>query len=77
MAVCARKKAGTDYAIGITGIAGPDGGTDQKPAGLVYISLDCEQGCETKRYFFSNDRHFIRLRTAQTALNILRIKLKD
>lgn len=76
MAVCARKKAGTDYAIGITGIAGPDGGTDQKPVGLVYISLDREQGCETKRYFFSNDRQFIRLRTAQTALNILRLSLK-
>jgi nicotinamide-nucleotide amidase len=77
MAVCARKKAGTDYAIGITGIAGPDGGTEHKPVGFVYISLDCDEGCETKRFFFSHDRQFIRLRTTQTALNILRLHLKD
>jgi len=75
MAIGARKKAGTDYAISITGIAGPTGGTEQKPVGLVYISVDSENGCDTKRCFFHHDRQFIRLRAAQTVLNILRLKL--
>jgi len=75
MAIGARKKAGTDYAISITGIAGPAGGTEQKPVGLVYISVDSENGCDTKRCFFYHGRQFIRLRAAQTVLNILRLKL--
>lgn len=75
MARAARKKAGTDYAVGITGIAGPTGGTEQKPVGLVYIGVDSENGCDTKRCFFYHGRQFIRLRAAQTVLNILRLKL--
>ena len=75
MAQGARKKAGTDFAIGITGIAGPTGGIEQKPVGLVYISVDSGRGCETKCCLFSHDRRFMRLRTAQTALNMLRLKL--
>ena len=75
MAISARKKAGTDYAVSITGIAGPTGGTEQKPVGLVYIGVDSENGCDTKRCFFYHGRQFIRLRAAQTVLNILRLKL--
>jgi nicotinamide-nucleotide amidase len=75
MAQGARKKVGTDFAIGITGIAGPTGGTEQKPAGLVYISVDSHEGCETRRCLFSHGRQFIRRRAAQTALNMLRLKL--
>jgi nicotinamide-nucleotide amidase len=75
MARGARKRAGTDFAIGITGIAGPSGGSKEKPVGLVYISLDSDSGCETKRFIFAYDRDFIRLQAAQTALNMLRLKL--
>jgi nicotinamide-nucleotide amidase len=75
MAQGARRKAGTDYAIAITGIAGPDGGTEQKPVGLVYISVDAQDGTETVRYVFQADRDFVRLRAAQTALNMLRRRL--
>lgn len=75
MAFNARKKARTDFAIGITGIAGPDGGTEQKPVGVVYISVDSDNGCDTKRCLFSHGRRSIRLRAAQTALNMLRLKL--
>jgi nicotinamide-nucleotide amidase len=76
MAQGARKRARTDFAIAATGIAGPTGGSKQKPVGLVYISIDSDQGCDTKRFLFPHDRSFIRLRAAQTALNMLRLKLK-
>jgi nicotinamide-nucleotide amidase len=75
MAQGARKRAGTDLAIGITGIAGPSGGTEQKPVGLVYISVDSGVGREIKQCVFSHDRCFVQLRAAQTALNMLRLKL--
>jgi nicotinamide-nucleotide amidase len=75
MAQGARKRAGADFAIGITGIAGPAGGNEQKPIGLVYISIDSDSGCETKRFIFPYGRDFIRLQAAQTALNMLRLKL--
>ncbi|MCL5280261.1 MAG: competence/damage-inducible protein A [Planctomycetes bacterium] len=75
MAQGARRKAGTDYAVAITGIAGPGGGSEQKPVGLVYIAVDNRDGTDTSRYIFSFDRSSVRLRAAQTALNTLRLKL--
>lgn len=77
MARSARRKARTDFAVGITGIAGPGGATEQKPAGLVYISVDSDLGSDTKRCLFTHDRRFVRLRSAQTALNMLRLKLNN
>jgi len=74
MARGARKRAGTTFAIGVTGIAGPTGANEQKPVGLVYISVDSDSGCATKRYIFHHDRVSIRLRAAQTALNMVRLK---
>jgi nicotinamide-nucleotide amidase len=75
MAQGARENTGTDFAIGITGIAGPTGGSEQKPVGLVYVSVDSDNGCETKRLVISGDREFIRVLAAQTALNMLRLEL--
>jgi nicotinamide-nucleotide amidase len=75
MAQGARRRSGADYAIGITGIAGPDGGSELKPVGLVYIAVDSRDGVETSRYVFSWDRSAVRLRAAQTALNLLRRQL--
>jgi len=75
MATQAAKKAKADYAIGITGIAGPNGGTEQKPVGLVYISVSAQNQCDVKRFIFPSDRNSIRIRTANTALNLLRLKL--
>ena len=74
MARGARKRAGTTFAIGVTGIAGPTGASEQKPVGLVYISVDSDSGCSTKRFIFHHDRVSIRLRAAQTALNMVRLK---
>jgi len=76
MAVGARKRANSDFAISVTGIAGPTGGTNQKPVGLVYIAIDSPKGTNVHKFNFTRpDRHFIRTRTAQTALNLLRLSL--
>jgi nicotinamide-nucleotide amidase len=76
MALAARQKAGTDFAIAITGIAGPSGGTEQKPVGLVYISVSSYNNNQTKRFLFAHTREMVRLRAALTALNMLRLMLK-
>ncbi|MBP7050086.1 MAG: competence/damage-inducible protein A [Phycisphaerae bacterium] len=76
MARGARQRSGADYAIAITGIAGPGGGSEQKPVGLVYIAVDSRDGAETSRHLFSSDRSSVRLRAAQTALNMLRRMLR-
>jgi len=76
MAQGARRRAQADVAIGITGIAGPGGATEQKPLGLVYISVDDADGTITSRHvLFSQERSFVRLRAAQTALNAVRLRL--
>jgi len=77
MARGARRQARADYAIGITGIAGPDGATEQKPVGLVYICVDSDEKSEVNCCRFSGDRSSVRRRAAQTALNMLRLQLKD
>jgi nicotinamide-nucleotide amidase len=78
MAKGARKKSGADFAISITGIAGPEGGSDEKPVGLVYISIAFKNGVNTEKMLFGpRNRDFIRLRTSQSALNLLRLNLGD
>ena len=76
MARQAAQKAGADIAIGITGIAGPGGGTDEKPVGLVYIGLFSDGDCTVHMFRFPpTNRGFIRKRTALAALNLVRLKL--
>ncbi|MFH1372157.1 MAG: competence/damage-inducible protein A [Planctomycetota bacterium] len=76
MAIAARQKAQTDFAIAITGIAGPAGGTEQKPIGLVFISVSSYNSCQTSRFLLSHTRQLVRIRAALTALNMLRLKLE-
>ena len=66
---------GSDYGISVTGIAGPAGGTDQKPVGLVYIGLAKKDGVKVKEFHFGTHRKRNKLRTSQTALNWLRLSL--
>jgi nicotinamide-nucleotide amidase len=75
MAEGAKKKAETDFTIGITGIAGPTGGSEQKPVGLVYISVSADNYSEVKRFIFPGNRELIRFRAALTGLNMLRLRL--
>ena len=72
MARGVRAGLGTDIGIGITGIAGPTGGSPEKPVGLVCIATDSRLGAEAKRYQFFGNRQSIRRRATLTALNLLR-----
>jgi len=75
MAEGIRKRAGTDFGLSVTGIAGPSGGTDEKPVGLVYIALASEVGTEHRKFTLPGDRHLIRWRASQAALDLLRRRL--
>lgn len=75
MARGARRLAGSDIALAVTGIAGPDGGSPEKPVGTVFIALADRTGCSAKEYRFSGDRERIRTITAVTAMEWLRRRL--
>lgn len=75
MARGARRLAGSDLALAVTGIAGPEGGSPDKPAGTVFIALADRAGCSGKWYHFSGDRDRIRTITAVTAMDWLRRRL--
>jgi len=75
MALGARRRTGSTYALSITGIAGPDGGTEQKPVGTVHVALADPAGCQVLHRQFIGDRTRIRQFTTQMALDILRRKL--
>jgi len=75
MAKGALSKEQTDYAISITGISGPEGGSEQKPVGLVYIGVASAQDCAVNKFIFAHDRELMRVRSSQTALNLLRLKM--
>ncbi len=64
--------ARTGISLAVTGIAGPDGGTLDKPVGTVYLSMQSELGSRTERFLFPGNRAQIRIRTAFTALDWLR-----
>ena len=72
MAKGVRSAAGSALGLAVTGIAGPDGGTEEKPVGTVFISLAAPDGCWTKRFQFHGSRDEIRTLTAWTALDWLR-----
>jgi nicotinamide-nucleotide amidase len=61
-----------DWAISVTGIAGPGGGTEEKPVGLVFIGLAGPSGTEVRKHNFFGDRAMVRERTVIGALNMLR-----
>jgi PncC family amidohydrolase len=73
MAAGAQRVSGADYALSTTGIAGPDGGTPEKPVGTVYIGLAAKgRPALAKRYSFPTDRATFKDLTTQTALDRLR-----
>lgn len=75
MARGARERVATTYGIGITGIAGPSGGSAEKPVGLVHLAVSGPQGDAASRHLFSGDRSLVRERAVYAALDLLRRRL--
>ena len=67
-----RKTTGATLGVGVTGIAGPGGGTPEKPVGLVHIGIADERGPRERRFQFPGDRERIRMHATQTALDSVR-----
>jgi len=72
MAVGARAALGVDVAVSVTGIAGPGGGTPEKPVGLTYIGLSLPQGAPiVERHVWSGDREAVKASSADAALQLI------
>jgi nicotinamide-nucleotide amidase len=72
MARGVRRKSKTVLGLSVTGIAGPGGGSKQKPVGLVFIGIDGPGGTRVRQFHFQGDRPSIKMRASQAALEILR-----
>ena len=75
MAAGARARLGADVAVSVTGVAGPGGGTPEKPVGLVYLHAESPDGSLARRLDFPGDRQAIRSRSAVAALHLVRMLL--
>ncbi len=71
MAQGTRTKCGTDFALAVSGVAGPGGGTNAKPVGTVWIALDSKEGTVARKFLFPGDREQVRQETVREALNLL------
>jgi nicotinamide-nucleotide amidase len=75
MAEGIRSRAGTSVGIGVTGIAGPGGGTPEKPVGTVAIAVVAPDGARVRTFQFIGDREQVKYQSAQAALNMLRLMM--
>ncbi len=73
MARGARRSSGADVSIAVTGIAGPEGGTPDKPVGTVFVAIQTPKGGRVEKLSLTGDRSAIQERTAKTALNLTRL----
>jgi nicotinamide-nucleotide amidase len=77
MASGARARLGADVAVAVTGIAGPGGGSAEKPVGLVYLHAEAPSGARSADFVFPGDREGVRRRATVTALHLLRRLLEQ
>ncbi len=70
MAEGVAKKTGADVAVSVTGIAGPDGGSEEKPVGLVYIGCYCNGKSSFEQHLFEGDRFSVREKSATAAISL-------
>ena len=72
MATGARERLGVDVAVSVTGIAGPGGGTPEKPVGLVFFHASGPMGEQSLRFELPGEREWIQARSAVAALHLVR-----
>jgi len=80
MAEGARRISGADYGLSVTGIAGPDGGTEEKPVGLVFVGISYAEGTFAEKLDFTawaRSRDSIRERSTNRAFDLLRLRLEE
>ena len=77
MAMGALKKSGADWAVSVTGIAGPDGGTPEKPVGTVWVGVAHGDNVIAKKFNFRGDRKWVRTLSVVNAMNLLRLEIKN
>lgn len=77
MALGALKASGADWAVSVTGIAGPDGGTREKPVGTVYVGVAHNGAAVAKRFSFRGNRQWIRTLSVVNALNLVRLEIRN
>ena len=73
MAEGIRSRAGTNVGVGITGIAGPGGGTPEKPVGTVAIAVALDEETRVRTFQFLGSREMVKFQAAQSALNMTRL----
>jgi nicotinamide-nucleotide amidase len=80
MAEGARRVSGADYGLSVTGIAGPDGGTEEKPVGLVFVGISDSEATFAEKLdltAWARSRDSIRERSANRAFDLLRLRLEE
>jgi nicotinamide-nucleotide amidase len=80
MAEGARRISGADYGLSVTGVAGPDGGTEEKPVGLVFVGISDAEGTFAEKLDFTawaRSRDSIRERSTNRAFDLLRLHLEE
>ncbi|HEX5848846.1 MAG TPA: nicotinamide-nucleotide amidohydrolase family protein, partial [Rubrobacter sp.] len=80
MAEGARKSSGADYGLSVTGVAGPDGGTEEKPVGIVFVGISDAEGTSAEKLDFTawaRSRDAIRERSTNRAFDLLRLRLEQ
>jgi len=75
MAEGVRRVSGADIGVSVTGVSGPTGGSEKKPVGLTFIAVSDSAGTWCGKYIYTHDRIKNKERAAQTALNLLRLRL--